>query len=514
MSQPHNTQIRIYSGVPWDDSYTDVRYFEGGSVSIPGTLLYQGTKFSYQRVTNSIANPRIEFSLRIPAFANEYYNANYLSFNNDGKWFYGFIKECNYINLNCTEFIYIIDVFTTFFYDCTLHPSYVVREHSATDEPGDNTVYEPIGSLDYIERETNQWFPSNTTIAVYTTSDKPNTYNSVTGTWDYSPPEPGAIIGGVYQALHVETFTNASDANAYIKQWVTAGRSAGLVQVTTNKVGASADTMNILIPTTLTAVGGGSAQYNPRNKKLLTFQFNRCLLCSSSGQTKELAYEFMGNNGVVDIITMPSNEMTAVAVPHYLTGIANYNYAITTQLAITSPFLTDNYDAYWGAIRQEKALSTGVNILASGVIGGITGGTGGAIASLATSAVKGSADIAISDIKSNRLTADYHTGITDDINFRLERVGFYAVQKNITTNIAKQLDNYFDMYGYAVQSVKSPNLTGRTYFNYIQLKQPTITGSIPTYAMETLKDIFTRGIRLWHNDNVGIWNPEGGNPIG
>lgn len=512
MSQPHETSIKIYAGVPWDDSYTDVRYFEG-SVSIPGTLLYSGTNFSYQRVTSYISQPRIAYSARVPKNANELYSANYLEFNNGTKTFYCFVKEVNYVNLNCTEIIYIIDVFTTWFYDCTLNPSYVVREHATTDEPGDNTVYENFGGLDYIEKETNTWFPQNTTIAVYTTSNKPNTYNAVTGTWDYQPPEPGAIIGGVYQALHVETFTDAPSANEYIKKWVTTGKEAGLVQVTTNKVAGASDTMSITIPTTLTAVGGNSAQYNPKNKKLLTFQFNRCVLCSSTGECKELAYEFI-SEPVVDINAMPSNEMTAIAVPHYLTGVKNYNYAVTTTLAIQSPYLTDNYDAYWGAIRQETKLTSAVNIGANAVNGFLLGGTGGALISAGSSAINSAANILQQDIQSNRLTADYHAGITGDINFRTGRVGFYVVQKNISTNLAKQIDKYFSAYGYATNTVKQPNLTGRTYFNYVQLKQPSLSGSIPAYATEIIKNILSRGVRLWHNNNIGAWNPEGGNPIG
>lgn len=55
------------------------------------------------------------------------------------------------------------------------------------------------------------------------------------------------------------------------------------------------------------------------------------------------------------------------------------------------------------------------------------------------------------------------------------------------------------MYGYQVNSLKLPNITGRTNWNYVKTLECNIVGSLPESGVEELKEIFNNGVTIWHN---------------
>lgn len=70
----------------------------------------------------------------------------------------------------------------------------------------------------------------------------------------------------------------------------------------------------------------------------------------------------------------------------------------------------------------------------------------------------------------------------------------------------KQIDSYFAMFGYKVNEVKIPNITGRVNFNYIQISEADDLGygNVPSVALKTINDIARRGVTIWHNHaNLG-----------
>lgn len=58
------------------------------------------------------------------------------------------------------------------------------------------------------------------------------------------------------------------------------------------------------------------------------------------------------------------------------------------------------------------------------------------------------------------------------------------------------------MYGYKVNEVKIPNITGRTNWNYVKTQECNILGDIPQEDMQTLKNIFNSGVTFWHNPST------------
>lgn len=55
------------------------------------------------------------------------------------------------------------------------------------------------------------------------------------------------------------------------------------------------------------------------------------------------------------------------------------------------------------------------------------------------------------------------------------------------------------MYGYKVNNVKLPNITGRRNWNYVKTLDCNLLGEIPQEDLEELKQIFNNGVTFWHN---------------
>jgi hypothetical protein len=80
--------------------------------------------------------------------------------------------------------------------------------------------------------------------------------------------------------------------------------------------------------------------------------------------------------------------------------------------------------------------------------------------------------------------------------------GVYVIKKQIKSEYIKKLTDFFKLFGYKVNELKLPNLHTRQSFNFIKTIGANITGNVPNENLSTLKDIFDKGITLWHTDDV------------
>jgi len=69
---------------------------------------------------------------------------------------------------------------------------------------------------------------------------------------------------------------------------------------------------------------------------------------------------------------------------------------------------------------------------------------------------------------------------------------------SVRAEIAKLVDDYFSAYGYKVATWKTPNLTGRSNWNYVKLNQANIIANIPQEDLDEIKQIFLNGVTIWH----------------
>lgn len=87
-------------------------------------------------------------------------------------------------------------------------------------------------------------------------------------------------------------------------------------------------------------------------------------------------------------------------------------------------------------------------------------------------------------------------------------LGYNLMQYNIFTRysiksqFAERIDKYFDMYGYATNNVKLPNLNNRPNWNYVKTINANIIANIPQEDLQIIKELFNNGITLWHNPST------------
>ena len=63
--------------------------------------------------------------------------------------------------------------------------------------------------------------------------------------------------------------------------------------------------------------------------------------------------------------------------------------------------------------------------------------------------------------------------------------------------------------GYKVNTLKHPNITGRAYFNYIEIgnTEDIGFGELPSKSLEIINKICRRGVTIWHNHaNIGNYS--------
>ena len=101
---------------------------------------------------------------------------------------------------------------------------------------------------------------------------------------------------------------------------------------------------------------------------------------------------------------------------------------------------------------------------------------------------------------------------TADVNFSHGNNNFIIRQFHAKNEFLQQVDDYFSKFGYKTLKIKSPNITGRTNWNYVQIGNDEIIGlsnyhnsiSVPTSDMEKITQIFRTGVTCWHSHtNLG-----------
>ena len=132
-----------------------------------GLAVRRFSDFTYQRKDNII---------RVPINAEVLYNdgVNYVMYDNknfSNRWIYAYITEIEYINANVSHIHIKTDVFQTWFLDCEILPSFVVRETVINDDLFKHTLPENLPTGEQITVAT-------TTIADSLNSQSPDEFDN------------------------------------------------------------------------------------------------------------------------------------------------------------------------------------------------------------------------------------------------------------------------------------------------------------------------------------------------
>ena len=490
-----NTTLKLIKDCPLDPSYENTIYFSAKSFQtayfINSLSGYTFNNLTYQRVNLG--------KIRVAMNAETLFECNYLAFQNASfgdKWFYAFITAIDYINNTTSEITYQIDLLQTWHFDYTLGQSFIERGHTQTDAAGDNLVPENLELGEYV-------------IDDFYVSGELRPYSIViAATFDSSyQPTGGALYSGIYSGLAFHTFDNdttgANAALSFINGAVTAGKADGIVSVflmakpMVTAAGSVAPTG--IDFSTAKKVTGAIDGYTPRNKKLYTYPYNFLYTTNMQGNAAALPYEyFSGSTCDFMFLGDMSPNPSVVMIPRNYKGV-QINYDEKMVLS-GYPQLAYNIDAFKAWLAQNatslavNATSTALTAVANPVAGAISA------ASLVAQVYEHS-------IMPNQARGGAGSATNCALGF--QEFGFS--HKHIRAEFAAIIDDYFDLYGYAIHRVGVPSRNARPEWTYVKTVgckvNPAVNKGLPADDMQKIESLYNAGIRWWNTpEHIGNYS--------
>ena len=240
--------------------------------------------------------------------------------------------------------------------------------------------------------------------------------------------------------------------------------------------------------------------YQPKNNKCFVYPYNYLLVSNNIGNQNILKYENFDNDTfLLELELAVSVGVSGRLVPRGYKKI-DYNYDESLPLA-KYPTCSWSSDAFINWLTTNAA-NVGSQIVGLGT-GAVTGNIGTVASNIAG---------LIGNFYSANLLPSIQGGQnTGDVNFSARKNTFFVRHMRCKTEYLKTIDDYFTRFGYAINRVKIPNITGRKTWNYVEIgeSEDIGNGSVPTLFMETINSACRKGVTIWHNhDNIGNYNME------
>lgn len=566
-----NTQVFLCRGVPLDASYNHTLYFTSASNQYDTISAYvkflNGTPMvlnyqSYQRASKN--------SIRVSYCADDLYDCNYMIFENKAfgnKKFYAFIDGVDYINNTTSLIRYTIDVMQTWYFDYNLGECFIEREHVSDDTMGNNTVEEniSIGELT-VHNDTTYYYPRDPSKPLYTviigyfaqenhkyfTSYTTNSAGYITSYNDMETNVniPELMYNGVYSGLvfigvplRVDVHQNYEDKIGANNVWAVINHIIG------EDVNSTVSCM-FQVPTDLWLdyVNNGSTPithtksiseeykfynpnrteyYIPKNMKLYTYPYKQLVVTNNAGNSATYRWEqwTISSDGYgfahFGIEGVPFITGEVLAYPTDYRGITDdYESGLVLTDFPLCVWSEDSFALWWSQNHEAftnsilgAGITTALALVGTGVSAVMTGGLTAPAVVGAVGAVSGGISSVLSTMGTRSVaknTPDQMRGqmTLNSLRNTQNRIGYHFYDMGIDMSVAKSIDSFFDMYGYAIREVKVPNIKDsnavlRPHWNYVKtggciVKPKTSTG-MPADDIKMISDIYNNGITFWSN---------------
>lgn len=507
-----------------DKSYNDTIYFGHGGTGIAAQRQYFNSVIGKEIDNNSYIR-KGKGVIYVELQISELYKYDYMGYNNlqyDNKWFYAFIDNVEYINNETTAVYFTIDVMQTWFPFCTLRRSFVIRQHPTTDALGQFLVEEDIGIGDRLVYNVLDTFPElNEKVAVAVSLFKE----------DGKTQAPITVINGVYQGLNYLTF----DTTTKLQNWLYAMTDNGNINDVINifmfpKSMIGGSTSPEIVKTFANPVNMYGSYYVPKNKKLLSYPYNFLQIVNNEGNTAIYRYEnFM--DGITFSISGCLSGTPTVGIKPYRyeetdsrtsdrvqgAAVNNYNNMLTIQNFPQCAWAIDTYRAYcalnqnvmsnmqnvqFPLMRQHataKSAESGLSAVTSLMRldpGGAFRGAAGTYFALKDTEAQISAQMAqYADLQLQppQSAGNVSSSITSGDGYKT----FELRAVSIPEKVAERIDDYFELFGYKLNELRTPNPDARPHWTYIKTLYTNISGDVPSDDMDIIKEIFQNGVRFW-----------------
>lgn len=532
-----DTTLKILTGCPCDPDYEHTLYFTNETAQrnyFASIAKYTVNAMSYQRAKRG--------RIRVQYKVENLYDCNYIMFQNTAfgdKWFYAFIDDVTYVNNITSEISYTIDVMQTWLFDMQLQQCFVEREHSVTDEIGDNLLPEDVYTGEMVGGAWANMIPVTGYKIVMAQA-----YEDSLG-----DPVDGGFYGNVFNQIKYVEIPATADGIANLKERIKAlslfNNNNAILSIFMCPINLTIPSTSTPTPVSIPAILPQSQEMLTRsngaavkNKKLNTYPFTYMAVTNCNGGINKYAYEYFDSfTPAFDISAAYTSNLSLVLVPKgYKTTGGTYN-----------PVEMLNFDAFpecmWGSDGTANrvmtaALSAGVGAISGALQGGAIGAVAGGLLGAAQGGLSGNvggsdvsweltqplgaredvgkrtergsevmnrgytfaASVANSLMRTpiNPMPENIHGGSTYPV-FNASGWGFRYTQMRPLPQFIDRIDDYFSRYGYKTNSIKVPNISSRPHWNYTQTIGCKISGSIPCQDEKLICSIFDKGVTFWKN---------------
>ena len=530
-----NTDVELFI-VPWENDYKHVLYFNNVTEQnnyFTTKALLKKSGLTYQRKDNTI---------RYPEHIDNIYTMNYLRYRNtdyNSKWYYAFITDMTYVNDGMTEIHIETDVMQTWFFNHTLKPSFIEREHVNDDTPGVNLIDEGFSVSDYTLNNyrsagigsTSSGESDNPLYIVIGVTEE-STGNSV-GMRVYN----GIPSGVAYYVYPIGQYNKVSEL---ITTYATAGKSDAIICMflapaelvkpyLTNTEGF----INTSIAPSVVYINNGGTEsasnrvfqistttidsYIPKNKKLLTYPYRYLMVSNNNGTEAIYRYENFGNT---TYSYAPQFAIQGCLTPGCSIRMIplNYKNCNTTNMWRCDveginlgkfPTLNWNSDYYTNWLTQ-NGVNIGIQAITSaGSIGaGLYTGNIGMVAGGVSTAANTINSIYQADLVPHQSHGNINCG---DVVTSGGVNDFHFYDMCLKKEQAIVIDSFFTMYGYKVNRVGLPLKAHRSNFWYTKTIDCDVDGFLPNKDIQKIKNIYDSGVTFWKSDsNMGNYLSDNG----
>lgn len=489
------------------------------------------TDYSYQRAGLG--------RIRVGILADNLYDVNYMAFQNTAygnKWFYAFVTRITYINDGCTELEYTIDVMQTWRFDWEIRQCFIERQHSATDAIGDSITPENLQPGELVYNGVFQSCFTADETACCLIIGVIDTGSQSVALYRYDNAFSGAQLYAFdmhYDAGTADLDNQINAARDLIVSYVTAGQPDAIAFMymapncclpfgatlstssswADHKIDTSA--LPISLGESLPALTDAATinGYTPVNKKLYTYPYNMLIVTNGCGSSITLRYEFFDNLTPWLVRTGTITQPVSVIVrPDKYKGI---NGADRLQSLALSGFPScswsnDAYQAYIAQQSHNNILWAGAANLTNKLVESNIPYLSEAAkkASLIPSMVAGGNINLISPLSildglqgtysaSNQVDTAHGSSQNAGPLFAVRDLRFTYTRASVRADRAKQIDDFFTRFGYAVNELGTPNLTARPCFTYVKTNAAFVCGGFDDATGGQISQILDNGITFW-----------------
>lgn len=490
-------------------------------------------KISYDNFTYQ----RKDGVIRIPALIDDIIQYNYVMYRNEAysnKWFYAYIDKMEYLNDSVTAVSITTDVWQTWQFNLNYKPTFIEREHVNDDTIGLHTIPENLELGEMVQNVSTTFEPNKTVWTSGHSSQLTNKYMIVfqvselpTGSYGINTPHQ---YNSIYSGLFYFGVVSASDATSIIYKY-SAGKPDAIVSIfiaptaffdNCQFANIQTDYGNVTVYYPVDNTGTSSMSNNnytinrpsslngyiPKNRKLFCYPFSYLTIDNNAGGCITERFENFANSATPSYYMAGalgqgcSIKLTPIGYKGQQANAENYQEGIPAMKYPVCGWATDYYTNWL----TQNAVNVPLTI--AGAVGslGLAVATGGS-----SLAVTGGALLSAGSQIGNLLNEQYKASLVpdqahgntncSDVNIAWNQC-FTVKCMSIKYEYAKVIDDYFTMYGYKVNTLKTPNITGRRNWNYVKTVGCYIEADIPQDDLQTIKNMFDAGVTFWHNANT------------